>query len=117
MVCSEDPKALGEFYSKVLGKEPDMAEENGYWGFLVGNTFLTIGPHDRVKGKNLNPERVMINFDTKDVPGEFERIKGVGAKVVAEPYEMGDGERTAQIATFEDLDGNYFQLMTPWEPK
>ena len=86
----------------------------GYYGFNAGKTFLTFGPHDKVKGKNLNPDRMMYNFETRDVKGEFERIKGFGAKVVAEPYKMGE-EADGWIATFADPDGNYFQLMTPWE--
>ena len=40
---------------------------------------------------------------------EFERIKGVGAAVIAAPYQIGEG----WIATLADPDGNYFQLMTP----
>jgi predicted lactoylglutathione lyase len=36
----------------------------------------------------------------------------VGAKVIKEPYQMGD----AWISTLADPDGNYFQLMTPWDP-
>ena len=44
---------------------------------------------------------------------EFERIKAAGATVIKEPYEMGD----AWIATLADPDGNYFQLMSPWESK
>jgi predicted enzyme related to lactoylglutathione lyase len=47
------------------------------------------------------------------VENEFERIKDTGATVIKEPYEMGGG----MIATFADPDGNYFQLMTPWEPE
>ena len=45
---------------------------------------------------------------------EFERIKGLGTKVVAEPYRM-DENQEGLIATFADPDGNYFQLMSPWE--
>lgn len=86
----------------------------GYIGFLVGSTFLTVGPHDKVKGKNSNPERVIFNFETPDVQEEFNRIKELGANVVAEPYQMGEGD-PAWIATFEDPDGNYFQLMSPWK--
>ena len=48
------------------------------------------------------------NYDRE----EFERIKAIdGAKVVKEPYEM----QGSWIATLSDPDGNYFQLMTPWE--
>jgi len=113
LVFSEDPKQLSDFYKKVFQKDPDWVME-GYYGFNAGKTFLTFGPHDKVKGKNQYPDRMMYNFETRDVKGEFERIKGFGAKVVAEPYKMGE-DADGWIATFADPDGNYFQLMTPWE--
>ena len=112
MLFSEDPKELAEYYGKVLRKGPDM-EEGGYFGYSVGGCFLGVGPHDKVKGGNPAPERILLNLETADVKGEFERIKGLGTRVVAEPYRMGEGEMW--IATFADPDGNYFQLMSPWE--
>ena len=43
---------------------------------------------------------------------EFDRIKGIeGTTVIKEPYEI----QSAWIATLADPDGNYFQLMNPWE--
>lgn len=66
-----------------------------------------------MKGMAKDPGRVMFNLETKEVKKEFERIKDLGAKVIAEPYEM----QGAWIATFADPDGNYFQLMSPWESK
>jgi predicted enzyme related to lactoylglutathione lyase len=112
LVFSEGPKKLAEFYEKVLQKAPDF-EDEGYYGFPAGRTFLMLGPHDRVKGRSPNPERLMINFETDDVKGEFARIRDLGAEVIAEPYQM-EGSN-GWIATFADPDGNYFQLMTPWE--
>ena len=41
-------------------------------------------------------------------------MKAAGAIVVTEPYGF-DGYPDAMIATLEDPDGNYFQLMTPME--
>ena len=67
-----------------------------------------------MKGKSKNRERIMLNFETHDVPGEFERIKNAGAIVIAEPYQMGD-DPDGWIARVADPDGNFFQLMTPWE--
>ena len=113
LIFSEDSKKLGDFYEKVFDKKPDM-NDNGYYGFVVGKTFLNIGPHDKVKGMSKDPERVMINFETSEVKEEFARIKKLGATVIAEPYQMGE-EWDGWIATFADPDGNYFQLMTPWE--
>ena len=81
---------------------------------MVGSGAVTIGPHDKVHGKSQNPERILINFETKDVEGEFKRIKELGAKVIAEPYHPGE-DPSGMLATFEDPDGNYFQLATPWE--
>lgn len=110
MVGTSRVKELAEFYEKVFDKKPDMVE--GDWhGWSVGNTFFSIGSHSEVHGEAKEPQRLILNFETNEVKEEFERIKSVGATVVKEPYEIGG----AWIATFADLDGNYFQLMTPWE--
>ena len=45
---------------------------------------------------------------------DFDRMKASGAIVVAEPYSF-EGAPDSRIATFEDPDGNYFQLTSPWE--
>ncbi len=118
MLGSEDPKKLADFYSKVLGApDPDWSDEaNGWFGFRAGDGSLAIGPHSEVKGRNPQPGRIMLNFTTADVKGEFERVKGLGAEVVAEPYEPGGGGGEMVLCTFADPDGNYFQLAPPWNP-
>ncbi len=117
MIGSEDSKKLAEFYAEVLGSpDTDWSDEAGGWfGFHAGDGSLAIGPHSEVKGRSQEPARVMLNFSTPDVKGEFERIKALGAEVVAEPYEPGDGGGML-LCTFADPDGNYFQLATPWNP-
>ncbi len=112
LLSSEDHKKLVEFYGKVFEKEPEMEDET-YSGFLVGSCFLSIGEHDKVKGKSANPERVLFNFETTNVEGEFARISKIeGCSVIKEPYAPAVG---FLIATLADPDGNYFQLMTPWD--
>jgi predicted enzyme related to lactoylglutathione lyase len=115
LVFSENPKRLADFYRKVFRKDPDWSE-GGYYGFMVGKGTITFGPHDKVRGKNANPERTMVNFETKDVKGEFERIRKLGAVAVAKPYHPAEVQ-DMMIATFADPDNNYFQLVTPWENK
>ncbi len=117
MLGSEDSKRLADFYTKVLGKpNPDWSDDaNGWFGWQAGDGGLVIGPHSDVKGTNPQPGRIMLNFSTSEVREEFERIKGLGAEVVAEPYEPGGGGML--MCTFADPDGNYFQLATPWEPE
>ena len=114
LVFSADPGKLADFYQGVFGGDPVM-DSGGYKGFQVGSGFITIGPHDKVHGSNTNPERILLNLETSDVKGEFDRIKRLGAKVIAEPYQM-DEATDGWIATLADPDGNYFQLMTPFDP-
>ncbi len=111
MIGTSDVKRLGTFYQEVIGRKEDMGEE-GWYGWSAGNTFLSIGAHSEVKGESKEPQRLILNFETNEVKEEFERISKIeGAQVIKEPYEM----QGAWIATLADPDGNYFQLMTPWE--
>ena len=118
MVGSEDSKRLADFYTKVLGApNPDWSDDaSGWFGFQAGESGLVIGPHSEVQGRSQQPGRIMVNFSTSDVKGEFERIKALDAEVVAQPYEPGGGGGML-MCTFADPDGNYFQLSTPWNPE
>ena len=111
MINSEDPTALAAFYTKVLG-EPGWSD-GGYTGWMAGAGMLMIGPHSEVKGSNEMPGRILFNFETTDVPGEFARIKGIGATVVQEPYHPSDTSDDIWLATLADPDGNYFQFASP----
>ena len=112
LIGSEDPKRLVEYYTKLLG-EPKYSDES-YTGWQLGSGWVNIGPHSEVHGRNASPGRLIWNIETNDVQGEFDRMKAAGAIVVTEPYGF-EGFPDSKIATFEDPDGNYFQLMTPME--
>jgi predicted enzyme related to lactoylglutathione lyase len=115
MLGSEDSKRLADFYAQVLGTpNPDWSDPaTGWFGFKAGDGTIAIGPHSEVQGRNASPGRIMLNFATTDVKGEFARVKALGAEVVAEPYEpAGEG---MMMCTFADPDGNYFQFSPPWE--
>lgn len=115
MIGTADSKALAAFYEKVFDRSPDMVDEaGGFYGWQVGNCFFSLGTHSEVTGTSKEPARIMINFETKEVREEFAKIKAAGATVIKEPYQMGEGEDAPWIATFADIDGNYFQLMPPW---
>ncbi len=114
LIGSEDPKRLAEYYTNIFGK-PAM-EDGGYSGWQLGSGWVTVGPHDEVTGRNVHPGRLLWNIETADVQGEFARMKAAGAAVVREPYIPG-GAPDGLIATFEDPDGNYFQLMSPMGPE
>lgn len=52
-------------------------------------------------------ERI-FNLEVDDIEEEVKRLDGAGVKKVADIYHM---QNYGYIATFEDIDGNYFQLV------
>ena len=110
MVGTKQVKVLTSFYEKVFGRPADMAaSEHGFFGWQVGSAYFSVLDHSEMGGATKDPGRVMFNFETTQVKEEFERLKAIGAKVVREPSDMGEG----WLATLADPDGNYFQLVTP----
>lgn len=113
LIGSEDPQRLADFYTRILG-EPQMSE-GGYTGWLIGRGFVSVGPHSEVHGRNQDPGRLIWNIESDDVKADFERFRAAGAEVIAEPYSMEGMPADTWIATLADPDGNYFQLMSPYE--
>jgi predicted enzyme related to lactoylglutathione lyase len=112
MIGTKQTKALTAFYEKVIGKPPDMVDDqNGFYGWQLDASYLGILDHSEMGGMTKDPGRIMLNFETDQVRAEFERIKALGGAVIREPYQLGDG----WIATMADPDGNYFQLITPMQ--
>ena len=110
LIGTSDAPALAAYYTKLFG-EPGFAD-GGYSGWMVGSGFITVGPHSEVTGQNAQPGRIILNFETTDVAGDFARFEAAGAIVVKAPYEF-EGMPGSWIATLADPDGNYFQLVTP----
>jgi predicted enzyme related to lactoylglutathione lyase len=112
LIGSENPERLVDYYTRLFG-EPSW-NEGGYVGWLIGTGAVTVGPHDRVKGKNAHPGRIIWNIESADVKADFDRFKAAGATVVREPYSFEREE--GLIATLADPDDNYFQLASPMQP-
>jgi len=66
-----------------------------------------ISSHSDIKSGNNEPARFIINFEVGDIEKEVERI-GSEAKKIKDTYHV---EGYGFIVTFEDPDGNYFQLV------
>ena len=96
-------KSTGEF---VMGEGKD--EANVYMFEYGKSADLGIIDHSKVKGKNKNPERFMINFEVDDIKKEAAKLKRKKVKVIQDTYHV---EMYGWIATFADPDGNYFQLV------
>jgi predicted enzyme related to lactoylglutathione lyase len=113
LIGSANPEALVAYYSKLFG-EPAF-NDGQYAGWQLGSGFVTVGPHSEVTGKNPQPGRLLWNIESRDVAGEFAKLKAAGGIVIRDPYEF-EGDPGSAIATFADPDDNYFQLMSPMSP-
>lgn len=112
---SENAKKLAHFYrDKVglkLGAEAEIGEKGEELYELKmgkGSSGLYIVDHSDIKGKAKEPKRVMVNLEVDNIEKEVERVKKAGVKLIQDIYHVQD---YGQIATFADIDGNYFQLV------
>ncbi|OGH16464.1 MAG: hypothetical protein A3C30_04715 [Candidatus Levybacteria bacterium RIFCSPHIGHO2_02_FULL_40_18] len=114
LLGSANATKLAKFYREVVGLEQTMEfeygeeGEKGYEFALKGGSGFYINDHSKVKGKNKNPERMIINFEVDDIEKEAKRLKRAKVKVQQDIYHI---EGYGLIATFVDPDGNFFQLV------
>ena len=112
-VGSTQPAVLAEFYEKFFGRPADV--QNGpFHMWLGGGSSFRVSDHSELTGPTKEPGRILLNFDTKDVKGEFARLKALGLTIIKEPYVTG-GRSDYWVATLADPDGNLVQLTTPLE--
>lgn len=110
-INTDRPKELGAFYQQLFNVEPAWQSDE-IRGFMFGDFRLEVAKHDAVSGKNNQPARIFFDLMVDDVRTEFDRIVGLGATAVQEPYDFTDEDMAMVIATLADLDGNYFQLVS-----
>lgn len=110
LLSSQDSTKLAKFYREVVGLKQGMEfeMEDGKMGYGFSEAQLFINPHSEVVGKNQNPQRFILNFEVDDIEKEAERIKKAGAKQTQDIYHI---EGYGLVSTFEDADGNFFQLV------
>lgn len=111
LLSTENTKKLAKFYREKVGfkqsGEYEMGED-GESAYEFSDVQLFIMPHSKVKGKNKNPERFMMNFEVEDIKKAVKGLKKNKVKVIQDIYHI---EGYGYIATFSDVDGNFFQLV------
>lgn len=112
LIWSENYRRLADWYQEKLGlvtiEEINHPKDTGV-GFQVGNVYLWIGQHDKVKGKNKDIHRHMFNFVVDSVTKSYEELKKRRVKFLAKPFKAPTFDK--YFATFYDLDNNLVQLI------
>ncbi|KKQ98554.1 MAG: hypothetical protein UT24_C0009G0054 [Candidatus Woesebacteria bacterium GW2011_GWB1_39_12] len=111
---SANAKKLASFYKDVVGLkltlEAEMGENNeNLFAFEVkGSSGFYIMDHSKVKGEAKDPNRILLNFEVDDIDKEVKKLDGKKVKKIQDKYHL---EGYGWIVTYEDPDGNYFQLV------
>ena len=113
LLGSDNAKRLADFYKTKVGLKLTMEAELGEKGeglyiFEMKGCGLYIMDHSKVKGANKQPGRFIFNLEVDNIEKEFKRLLTAKVKKVQDVYHVED---YGKIATFEDVDGNYFQLV------
>ncbi len=112
LIWSENFRELSDWYINKLGlktiEEINHPDDTGV-GLEVGDSYLWIGQHSEVKGKNEDPFRHMFNISVDSVSETYTQLKSKGVEFIAEPFKAPTFDR--YFATFLDLDGNVIQLI------
>ncbi len=114
VLFSANAKKLAHFYKDKVGLVIATEEELGERGenlfeMKVGKrSSFYIVDHSEVKGKSKDPKRSMVNFEVDDIEKAVKKLKKNKVKQIADLYHV---ENYGHVATFQDIDGNYFQLV------
>ncbi|MBI3380119.1 VOC family protein [Candidatus Gottesmanbacteria bacterium] len=113
LLGSANAKQLADFYKNKVGLKLTMEAEVGEKGeglyvFEMKGCSLYIIDHSKVKGKNNQPGRFIFNLEVDNIEKEVKRVKTAKVKLIKDIYHVED---YGHVATFEDVDGNYFQLV------
>ncbi|MEK7581131.1 MAG: VOC family protein [Patescibacteria group bacterium] len=111
LLSSEDSQKLADFYKEKVGLKCSMEFEmgdKGEKGFYFESVKLYINQHSEVHGKSKEPERYILNLETEDIEKTVENLDKEGVKKIKDTYHV---EGYGLVATYEDIDGNYFQVV------
>jgi predicted enzyme related to lactoylglutathione lyase len=105
---SEDLNNLLPFYRDVLGLKVAMESPDFV---LIGADdpnapAMGLGTHSEVHGRNTDPARHMVGFNTDDIQADYKRLKAAGVEFIQEPTQYDE----LWIATLKDPEGNLVQL-------
>lgn len=112
LIWSDQYRALADWYIEKLDlpviEDLNHPEDTGV-GLRIGDSYLWIGKHDKVHGKNQDPHRHMFNISVDSVEAAYQSMIAKGVQFYATPFKAPTFEKW--FATFWDIDGNLIQLI------
>ena len=106
LIGSRDAEALAAFYGDTLGLERLPSQH--HLVFRAGGATLRLIGHSEVGPASPEPQRIQLNLFVADTRAEVARLQPLGVRLVRAPAQMAWG---GYVATLQDPDGNYVQLI------
>jgi predicted enzyme related to lactoylglutathione lyase len=98
---------MARFYHHVLGLVPRSSRAD-FINFDWNGVRLSVGVHDGLRGRAVDPLRIMVNLAVDDIEAVHGRLARAGVVFIRPPEQEEWGGR---VATFADPDGNTLQIM------
>lgn len=112
LIWSENYEDLVNWYKEMLVletiEEINHPNDTGV-GLAVGDSYLWIGKHSEVHGKNIDPHRIMFNISVDSVQETYDELSARGVEFIAAPFKAPTFD--SYFATFKDLDENIVQFI------
>lgn len=106
-IWTEDLAPMFRFYHDVL-RLPLHSRHDDWLAFQLGEVRFNVGVHDRVRGRNPEPYRIMPHLGVDDIHEECRRLESEGVDFIRSPEQEHWG---GWVATIRDPDGNIVQLL------
>ena len=111
IIWSDNHEELAKWYEEVLGftvRDITTHPNDSCIGFDFGDTYFSIGRHDKVHGKNRDPYRIMVGFPVASIAAAYNEIKDKPVTWLAKPFLSPTG--TVWCMTIADPEGNILQF-------
>lgn len=106
-IVTRNVPALSEFYSLILSKDFDSSRGKEKRSEIHFGEF-TLSIIDNGKPPKEKEERVILQFEVKNVDEEYERLKNLGITITEVPTTYPWGWRAMGI---EDPEGNHIDFV------
>lgn len=110
-IWSENHESLAKWYEDVLGftvrERLALPDDTGV-DFDFEHTYFYVGKHDKVKGENKDPYRIMIGLNVDSIHAAYEELKDKKITWIAKPFLSPTG--TVWCMTLADPEGNILQF-------
>lgn len=107
IIWTENLGNLLEFYELLLNSKVHKLKNTSAY-FIYNDFRIYISEHSEVYGNSKDPNRMIINLETENIEGEYERLKNFGVNFIRIPSVENWG---GKVATFEDPDKNRINLI------